>query len=471
MTPLTESEAQQVERNKAERITPMRWLDSWKQTDEPKEGNDALQLPRDLAAKSRVVVQGFTDPDFRSLDTDAPTPELSELTAVLQAMASQRMEISIADVSAAFNQSTSGQRREAVYGRVPREGIPGLPPGTRIVRLDKELYGLLPGPAAWRRTALSVLKKLEFMAHPLSPCVFCLFPDATDETAREAQNKTEEQVPSIEGWIVILVDDFIFGGNTTRYHRKIKELREVFKFGKWQSLRQGNELRFGGRSIRQDAEYNVYVDVTHYVRKIERIELSKERLKDKEASATDQELQGYRRLLGALLWAARGALPQVIGDISMLTSRCNQLMIQDIVMANRVLAKAQQLSKPLQLASIPYRDLLWTAWTDSSLANAEGLQSQASYVIGLGEREKLLACKPGRVSIICYGSHRLQRVVASSTMAEALALSAGVAQLEYWMKRWLLAHHPWSMQEVSHRFQQAEAREIPLKNIDKRCNQ
>eukprot|EP00971_Amphidinium_carterae_P246374 4893367-Amphidinium_carterae.3 len=254
------------------------------------------------------------------------------------------MEISIADVSAAFNQSTSGLRQEAVYGRVPREGIPGLPQGTRIVRLDKELYGLLPGPAAWRRTALSALKKLEFVTHPLSPCVFCLFPTET-EPKMKTQNKRDEQDPCIEGWIVILVDDFIFGGNTARYHSKVKELGNMFKFGKWQSLRQGNELRFGGRSIRQDAECNVYVDVTHYVRKIERIELPKERLKDKEASATDQELQSYRRLLGALLWAARGALPQVIGDISMLTSRCNQLKVQDIVMANRILAKAQQQSK------------------------------------------------------------------------------------------------------------------------------
>eukprot|EP00971_Amphidinium_carterae_P348423 6490480-Amphidinium_carterae.1 len=133
---------------------PMRWLDSWKQTDEQVESNDSLGLPRDLRAKSRIVVQGFTDPDFRSLETDARTPELSELTVMLHAMASQKMEISIADVSAAFNQSTSGQRQEAVYGRVPRDGVPGLPTGTRLVRLDKELYGLLPGPAAWRKTAV-----------------------------------------------------------------------------------------------------------------------------------------------------------------------------------------------------------------------------------------------------------------------------------------------------------------------------
>eukprot|EP00971_Amphidinium_carterae_P246373 4893367-Amphidinium_carterae.2 len=47
MTPLSEGEALQVERSKAERIMPMRWLDSWKQTDEPRAGNDALDLPRD----------------------------------------------------------------------------------------------------------------------------------------------------------------------------------------------------------------------------------------------------------------------------------------------------------------------------------------------------------------------------------------------------------------------------------------
>eukprot|EP00971_Amphidinium_carterae_P333996 6469056-Amphidinium_carterae.1 len=260
----------------------------------------------------------------------------------------------------------------------------------------------------------------------------------------------EEAAPSVEGWIVILVDDFIFGGRTARYHHKVAELRETFKFGKWQSLQQGSELRFGGRSIRQDADYNVFVDVAHYVQKIERVDLPKERFKDKDAPAEGHELQSYRRLLGALLWAARGALPQVIGDTSMLTSRCNKLKIQDIVMTNCILVKAQQLSRPLRVASIPYKDLLWTAWTDVSLANAEELQSQASYVIGLGERENLLACRPGKVSIVCYGSHRLQRVVSSSTMAEALSLSAGVAQLEYWMKWWL---------------------EIQVRNIDKRCNQ
>eukprot|EP00971_Amphidinium_carterae_P154043 3054783-Amphidinium_carterae.1 len=132
MTPLTEKEAREIESQKPERVMSMRWLDSWKQTDEAVAGNMELGLPHDLAAKSRIVVQGFSDPDFRCLEADAPTPELSELTTVLQAMASQQMEISIADVSAAFNQSTSGQRHEAVYGRVPREGVPGLPQGTRL---------------------------------------------------------------------------------------------------------------------------------------------------------------------------------------------------------------------------------------------------------------------------------------------------------------------------------------------------
>eukprot|EP00971_Amphidinium_carterae_P155227 3078163-Amphidinium_carterae.1 len=381
MTPLTEKEALAIESQKPERVMPMRWLDSWKQTDEAVAGNVDLGLPSDLVAKSRIVVQGFSDPDFRCLEADAPTPELSELTAVLQAMASQRMEISIADVSAAFNQSASGQRHEAVYGRVPREGVPGLPQGTRLVRLDKELYGLLSGPAAWRKTALSTLKQLGFVNHPLSPCVFCLFP--TESKTAPPIDMRGESTPSIEGWIVILVDDFIFGGHSSRYHQKVTELRKTFKFGKWQSLMKGSELRFGGRSIQQDEGFNVSVDVTHYVQKIERIELSRDRVKNKDASAEAHELQSYRRLLGALLWAARGALPQIIGDISMLTSRCNQLKVQDIVMANRILTKAKQLSRPLKLASVPYKDLLWTAWTDASLANAEGLQSQASYVIGL----------------------------------------------------------------------------------------
>eukprot|EP00971_Amphidinium_carterae_P019672 387729-Amphidinium_carterae.1 len=67
-------------------------------------------------------------------------------------MVSNKVEIWIADVKAAFNQSLQHQRALPLYAWVPEGGIAGVDPQVKILRLEREVYGTLAGPAAWRRT-------------------------------------------------------------------------------------------------------------------------------------------------------------------------------------------------------------------------------------------------------------------------------------------------------------------------------
>eukprot|EP00971_Amphidinium_carterae_P249610 4954500-Amphidinium_carterae.2 len=73
----------------------------------------------------------------------------------------------------AFNQSTSGLRSEPIYLKLPPLGLPSFPHAT-VARMDKEVNGVVSGPAAWRATFAAYCKELgfEIQAHRTSPCTF-----------------------------------------------------------------------------------------------------------------------------------------------------------------------------------------------------------------------------------------------------------------------------------------------------------
>ena len=59
-------------------------------------------------AKSRWIMQGFTDPDIAFLNRTVPTPASEDLMLALQLIASIQGEAGISDVSSAFGQSIQG---------------------------------------------------------------------------------------------------------------------------------------------------------------------------------------------------------------------------------------------------------------------------------------------------------------------------------------------------------------------------
>ena len=83
----------------------------------------------------------------------------------LQLIASIRAEAKIGDVKSAFTQGIKGQREQPLFATPPPGGIPGIPDGEDVViEVLGEIYGLISGPPGWRKTLLTELKALDWMA-------------------------------------------------------------------------------------------------------------------------------------------------------------------------------------------------------------------------------------------------------------------------------------------------------------------
>eukprot|EP00971_Amphidinium_carterae_P288170 5721106-Amphidinium_carterae.1 len=455
ITPLTPQEAEQVQAEMPERIMATRWLDVWKEVDESSDAKVApkLNIPQNLQSKSRWIIKGFSDPDFESMHTDAPTPELAEITLCLQVHCSMGWVSKIGDIKAAFNQSDPNMRAMPVYAWLPEGGLPAddpLPEGTRIVRLEREVYGLLTGPAALRCTILDFLKGESWLRHPLAPCVFSLY---------SSQGK-------LVSLMLLLVDDILIAGEGRLYEEKLKNLQNRFHWGKWETLMEGVPVLYAGREVIRHRDGSVTLDISKYVHRIEKVEVQRGR--EKMGPAHPQEVSEFRRLLGVLIWAGRAGCYQILGSLSLLASRTSTLKVQDIHEANRVLYTAKKIVCPIIVRPVPIERMLWVAWSDASLGNAEEHESQAGFVLALADCQVLKYQKAQATVTHCH-SHKLARVAGSSLMAETLALSETLAALEYWQK-WL----EYVPQPISASSTQKEdlfrGREIRVRAIDKRLD-
>ena len=179
-------------------------------------GLNRPEHPKHMGAKSRWIMQGFTDPDISLLNRTVPTPTTEDVFMALQLIASIGGNAGVSDVSAAFGQSLKGQRSgKRLFANPPPEGLPGEDDDI-LIELLTEVYGLVSGPPGWRKTLLSKFKDLAFARHPLAPCVVLMY-----ETIG-GKPKT------LSGLVVIETDDLLFGGVGPKYLKGIEALRKSF---------------------------------------------------------------------------------------------------------------------------------------------------------------------------------------------------------------------------------------------------
>eukprot|EP00971_Amphidinium_carterae_P352936 6492777-Amphidinium_carterae.1 len=438
-----ENEVAKIIREIPERVITSRWLDTWKAVDEGEvpqpENHKAAGIPPGLVAKSRLILQGFTDPDYDQMECEVPTPEIGDITMMCQLLSSHRCQAYVADIKGAFNQALSGLRAESLYVLLP-DSYP-LWPGVRVAKLVKELYGLLPGPASWRYTLLSEAKRLGFIKHGTCPCLLC-FPEymEVDSDGRycTSSGATQPTAATMGGWILIQTDDLLMGGNGHAFQKALEQLRQRFKFGRWDTLK-GTRCTFNGRQLIQLDDFGFHYDMTTFVRKVPPIQIEKGR--KKADVCVPGEVAAFRKLLGALLWAARGALPQILGDLSLLANRINALTVESLMALNKTLKRAQELSIPIRIFPIAPKRLAWITWSDASLANQEGSTTQIAFLIGVTDRDILGAGK-GYTSLLHYASKKMKRVASSTLMTEACALTACLSELEWWIEWWSSANSP-----------------------------
>ena len=133
----------------------------------------------EIKPKARIVCRGDADPDLLELRRDAPTLTRLGLMLILQLAASGvGWFIVCADITGAFLQGDQSlaKRKEPLFIRQPREGLPGLLPG-QLLLVVRGIFGLANSPRLFWRFLRDSLNKLGFVQSTLDKALFIYYED------------------------------------------------------------------------------------------------------------------------------------------------------------------------------------------------------------------------------------------------------------------------------------------------------
>ncbi len=280
----------------------------------------------DLIAKSRIVTPGHVDPDgdvpieHGGFRTDAPTASQLAFHMLCSSAVRKKWKLRSFDCKTAF--LTGEAHNRELYVRPPREGLPGVPPGS-LIKLIKGAYGLGEAPRLWYLKIRAMILDSGFTEMRTSKGAFVV---------RDSDGNTC-------GMLIIHVDDACFAGAGEAYDKAIESLRQKVKIG----TEDEQEFDFLGRHVKQLDDYTIEIDQHTYVKNIERVKQCKDRMtKDKNQKLDAKEMNQFRSLVGQLAWPARESMPQLAYAVSDLQQRTSEATVHDLSHANRVLGLAKK---------------------------------------------------------------------------------------------------------------------------------
>ena len=347
------------------------------------------------------------------LDRYAPTLNSTSFGVLLQVAASLKYQASVGDLKNAFCQSLPLVRKQGkLYASLPKSGIEGLH-DEQLVEIVAGCYGLGDAPIHWRRTLKEAILALGYRESVLDPTVYFLPGKQT-----------------LRGAIAVEVDDLFTFGDEEHY-KKIAELRERFRFGKFVMVQEAEQgVGFNGRRVKQLANFDFEVDMEKFIgERLEPISMAKGRKADPKALANDSEIAQMRAVIGALNWAAKEGRPDAAAAASLGAATFPKPVIQDLIDVN----KAVHLIKTnpalaIKIRAIPFESLAWGVVSDASFANAYGGNSQGAYGV-IAFHEDLQRGRRVPCSLVSWRSGRIHKVVNSTLAAETQALSKGLGEL------------------------------------------
>ena len=135
-----------------------------------------------------------------------------------------------------------------------------------------------------------------------------------------------------------------------------------------------------------------------------------------------------RSVLEALGYLARESRPDLSGPDSILQSCFNRAQVSDIQETNRVVSLANaHTDLALPVCRIPVDQICFVSRGDAGGGGIRAERAQAGYVIMFADMS-LLAGRAAPVTPVSWRFHRVRRVVASASAAEAMGLSEAIAQ-------------------------------------------
>ena len=251
--------------------------------------------------KSRWCLQGHSDPDFRSkLSAGAfNSPTMSQLarSLVLQAIVSNRWTLCLGDIKGAFLESGPiASKYRPLYAKQPEGGIPGLEPSD-VIEVLGNVYGSNDAPFNWWQTFDEAAISIGWRRSQFDNCLYFL---------RDDKNQ-------LVGILGSHVDDTITGGVGPVYEEAISKLKKRFPYRKW---RVGSGEFCGVQYHQNPQNYEITFHQKEYAMQLRPIAISRDRMRDKEAPATDREVAALRAINGAANWLAGQSRPDLCTQTS-----------------------------------------------------------------------------------------------------------------------------------------------------------
>jgi len=364
--------------------------------------------------KARLVVQGFEQVEHG--ETFAPVARLTTVRMLLAVSALKNWQVHHMDVTTAFLNPSIGD--EIVYISPP-EGFEWLDPGlygqagSRVLRLQKALYGLKEAPRLWFQDIDAYLHSIGFKSS-LSDSNLYLSPAVI---------------------LILYVDDVLLAGSNTSNIQKVKA-RLLLKY-KMKDL--GPVRQFLGLEIYQSSG-RIQVKQERFITSILRrfgledcnglfTPMDPKQLRptsgadDPVLSTEDHHL--YQSMVGSIMYAMTGTRPDLAYSISVLSKSLAHPLKSHLAMAKRALHYLKQ-TKDLGLSYVGTKDSRSTipyGFTDSDWAGDTGdRKSTGGYTFLLAN------------AAVSWKSKKQNMVALSSTEAEYIACSEA-AKEAIWIRR------------------------------------
>ena len=338
--------------------------------------------------KARIVARGFEE-SSNNVRTDSPTCSKLSLRLVFCSAVSFGWKIKSIDIASAFLQGNVMERD--VYLEPPQD----VCSSNMVWKLKRCLYGLNDAPRAWYDRFTEELISLGAVRSIYDNAMFTWFIDG-----------------EFQGHLVCHVDDLVYGG-TERWERAVIDvLKQKFKI----RVECQGSFKYIGLNVLQTDE-GISVDQCMYIETLKPIDLSRERLYNKEAELSKKERSLLRSLGGQMLWVTTQTRPDMSFEACSMSTVGKKPTVKKIVEANKAVRQMQLTGKEVKLIFPllgPVDKFEIKVYCDASHASLPCGSSQGSFIVFV---EGLLKVAP-----LLWQSKKLKRITKSPLASETLAM-------------------------------------------------
>ena len=387
-----------------DRVMKMRWV---------------LTVKGSGAAKARIVIVGFTDPDLACLPKASPTMSRRSRQLMATMAATAGWSQLKCDAKSAFLQcSRNTEESRSIFAVPPDELADAMKaPRGRAVQILKACYGLVNAPYQWFCEVRDRILLIGGEAIHTEPCMWIVRgPDS-----------------SVCGIIASHVDDFYMVGDEQdpTWNAFLVNFKQSYMWSPWEA----DVFEHCGIIMQQLSTGEIQLDHIKYCTGMKQIDLKD---RDDHAPANPTETEQMRAILGAVQWRVQQSGPQHAAKLGQLLTMVKSPTVAILREVNKLVREvyAERHSSPrLQPLKCELEKVVMVCWTDAALANRGDGGSTGGYIVAAAP-PALLEGRRSPVCMLSWRSTKLRRVARSSLAAEAQAFSEGEQELMWCRLQW-----------------------------------